>query len=693
VSQSPTSSASSSQILEYDKAWAALNLMIREGRGFSGHERNCSFLNLAGRDQRFANVSSATGLDFDDDGRGLASVDWDGDGDLDFWITNRTGPAVRYIRNDLPSGNPGIAFLLQGTTANRSGIGARIELYLGDDGATRRIKTLRAGHGHLSQSSPWVHFGLGTEGPARHVIVKWPGGAAERFDLSAGDTARWRLVQGSGRAEAAPARPPLPVFPATTATPPAESDAGRIVILRPAPVPDLVVTDLEGTTTSLVPVAAAPSKPLLVNLWATWCAPCVKEMGEWTAQKDRLAAAGLDIVSVSVDDDSDPADRLTKVRASLQKSGYPFRVGFPADNLIERLETLQRSFIGRQSALPIPSSFLIDARGRLAVIYRGPVTVERLLADLALLDQPLERVLAGAVPFPGSWLGQPKPTEPRAVAIKFLNRGSIQESEAYIRRLFAWHEAHPGAFSEKERNDLQSYLGAILFDQKRYADALAEWQAYIGRVPGDRATIVDMARAWTALKQPDRAAEALRQALRMKRDDPELLAQLARSLVSLGGPDAPREAAGLFRESLGLQPSRVVQFELAQVLGTSGRIAEAIGELRSILAAHPAWPPAVNNLAWLLATGPDAALRDGAQAVQLAETVRNPDIVFTLGTLSAAYAEAGRLDDALRTIREAIALEESKTDSPYLADFRAMLATYEAGQPHRDPKLGQGNGS
>ena len=84
--------AGDSQIQAYDKAWVALNMLIREGKGFSGHERNCAYLNLGDQSNRFANVSAVTGLDFDDDGRGLAYADWDGDGDLDLWLTNRTGP-------------------------------------------------------------------------------------------------------------------------------------------------------------------------------------------------------------------------------------------------------------------------------------------------------------------------------------------------------------------------------------------------------------------------------------------------------------------------------------------------------------------------------------------------------------------------------------------------------------------------
>jgi tetratricopeptide (TPR) repeat protein/peroxiredoxin len=700
VSQSPTASASSSQVLEYDKAWAALNLMIREGRGFSGHERKCCFLNLGPKDDRFANISSATGLDFDDDGRGLALCDWDWDGDLDLWLTNRTGPGVRFIRNDTPSGNPAIAFHLEGTTANREAIGARVELYLGDQGTTKRIQTLHAGHGHLSQSSKWVHFGLGDRLRPHHVIVRWPGGRAETFRLPGSDGTngtngtdgnngtsgakggRFRLVQGSGQSLPAKHRPPAKVLLPTQPKVPAESDAGRIVVLQPAPVPELEYRDLEGATRRLAPISAQPQTPILLNLWATWCAPCLAEMSEWTAHKAPLAATGLRIVSISVDDEAS----RPKIPAFLKKLDYPFESGTPHDTLIERLETLQRSFIGRQSPLPVPSSFLVDRRGRIAVIYRGPVSATQLLADVKLLEAPLDTILAGAIPFSGRWIGSPKPTEARSVAIKFLNRGSIAESEKYLRHLFAYRRVHPAAFTDPEMGDLQNYLGAVLYDQKRYAEALEQWNDYIRHVPGNRGTLVDMARAWTALKNPGKAADALRQALRLKRDDPELLNQLARSLLETG---EAAEAIGLYRESLVLEPNRVIRFELAQTLVTTGRLSEAIAELKTLLAAERNWPPAANNLAWLLATSEDPALRDGAEAVRLAEIALIPTISSTLGTLSAAYAEVGRFDDALRTINEAIASDEQKGESQSLADLRIMKAAYEAKKPYRDPKLGK----
>ena len=103
MSQSPISLAKAGQASSYDKAWSALNRLLRSGRSFSGHERNCCFLNIG--QPRFADVSATVGLDQMDDGRALALTDWDYDGDLDLWITNHSAPRVRFLRNDVADGH------------------------------------------------------------------------------------------------------------------------------------------------------------------------------------------------------------------------------------------------------------------------------------------------------------------------------------------------------------------------------------------------------------------------------------------------------------------------------------------------------------------------------------------------------------------------------------------------------------
>ena len=170
-----------------------LRQLIRMGHSFSGRERNCCFLNTG--QSRFADISSVSGLDLPDDGRGVAVVDWDRDGDLDLWTANRSGPQLRFLRNQLRgSHNPNadlvgvqqektpvregvnhfIAVKLAGTNCNRDAIGARVELYL--PSKTKHIKTLHAGDGFLSQSTKWLHFGLGQESRIERIVVRWPGG-------------------------------------------------------------------------------------------------------------------------------------------------------------------------------------------------------------------------------------------------------------------------------------------------------------------------------------------------------------------------------------------------------------------------------------------------------------------------------------------------------------------------------------
>jgi tetratricopeptide (TPR) repeat protein len=91
-----------------------------------------------------------------------------------------------------------------------------------------------------------------------------------------------------------------------------------------------------------------------------------------------------------------------------------------------------------------------------------------------------------------------------------------------------------------------------------------------------------------------------------------------------------------------------------------------------------------NNLAWLLATAPHSAVRDGARALALAEQLvawRRDDAAY-LDTFAAAYAELGRFDDAVKTQRAAVArLGRGATRDEY----RRHLKSYEQRKPWREP--------
>ena len=119
----------------------------------------------------------------------------------------------------------------------------------------------------------------------------------------------------------------------------------------------------------------------------------------------------------------------------------------------------------------------------------------------------------------------------------------------------------------------------------------------------------------------------------------------------------------------------------AQSLIKSGRFKDAIIQYDRAYRASPDSLDVQNNLAWILATCPDKALRDAPRAVTLAEQAArstNYADASTLDTLAAAYAESGAFEKAVVTERKAIELTPATSRS----DLQKRLDLYLSGQPY-----------
>jgi tetratricopeptide (TPR) repeat protein len=99
---------------------------------------------------------------------------------------------------------------------------------------------------------------------------------------------------------------------------------------------------------------------------------------------------------------------------------------------------------------------------------------------------------------------------------------------------------------------------------------------------------------------------------------------------------------------------------------------------------RPDQPHILNNLAWLLATCPLAAVRDGAEATAHAQRAKQlwGDVPEVLDTLAAAYAEAGRFPDALATARRALELAQRQNNRASVDALKGRIALYEVGKPY-----------
>jgi cytochrome c biogenesis protein CcmG/thiol:disulfide interchange protein DsbE len=96
---------------------------------------------------------------------------------------------------------------------------------------------------------------------------------------------------------------------------------------------------------------------VLVNLWASWCGPCRQEAPELEEFARRYRERGVSVLGINVQDNSD--DALAFLR--------DHRVGYP------QLRSIGDERSAAFGSTGVPENFLVDPRGRLALIWRGPV--------------------------------------------------------------------------------------------------------------------------------------------------------------------------------------------------------------------------------------------------------------------------------------------------------------------------------
>jgi Flp pilus assembly protein TadD len=142
------------------------------------------------------------------------------------------------------------------------------------------------------------------------------------------------------------------------------------------------------------------------------------------------------------------------------------------------------------------------------------------------------------------------------------------------------------------------------------------------------------------------------------------------------------------RSALLLRPSDAdCHTTLAIALEEKGNGAEAIEHYQKALELAPSSIPTLTNLAWLLATSPDASLRNGLKAIQLAkqaDRLVGGTNIIALRTLAAAYAENGEFANAIKTARSAMQLARMHGEDTMITDLDQQIALYQLGMPYRD---------
>lgn len=263
------------------------------------------------------------------------------------------------------------------------------------------------------------------------------------------------------------------------------------------------------------------------------------------------------------------------------------------------------------------------------------------------------------------------PDDPKAhnnLGVAMVRKGDTGAAMAEFRRAI---ELRP-EYAEARYN-----LGSALALGGAVDPAIAQFRQSVAINPRYAEAHVELG---AALLQTGRAPEAVAHFVAALEIDPQFAKahyNLAVALLRSGKTD---EAARHLRSAVDAEPGYpAARYSLGLVLYSQRKIGEALAQWR----AAPDYPPALNRMAWVLATSPDASFRNGGEAVRLAERL-SPKEAEALNTLAAAYAETGRFREAVDTARRAMEMARQQGKSGLAETLKGRIALYEKNTPYHE---------
>lgn len=442
---------------EYNSALGQLNTRLLAGNSLGGGEAKRLFFNPLF--PPMADVSALSGLGISDDGGTPVVSDWDQDGDLDLWTTQRVGPQLRFHRNEA-GGNHYLLLSLGAKKGNRDAIGARIEVTCpAAAGANPLVlrRTLRAGDG-AGQSSKWVHVGLGSHANVK-LTIKWPSGFKQEVESIKADQ-RYRVMEGDVPEPWESTRV-VQLAPSTSLAEPATNADVRLILGARLPMPIVDHQSLGGQ-----PQAGEDHRfgPMLVVFWSARGQNSLDQLVELATREQDLKDAKLKVLALNVDAGSPPGARL---KSLLEPMHFSFATGIADPDLLKKIDLFDGHLLDGHRPWTLPTSFLVDEKGRVAMIYKGIVKTLTLMSDLGLLAADDARHRDMGTPFKGKWIAKAIPTGLLSLADDYWTRGYRADAELCVK-------AEVISLQRQGKEETKAAVQAIVDDWSRRFPALAE---------------------------------------------------------------------------------------------------------------------------------------------------------------------------------------------------------------------------
>ena len=261
------------------------------------------------------------------------------------------------------------------------------------------------------------------------------------------------------------------------------------------------------------------------------------------------------------------------------------------------------------------------------------------------------------------------------LAVALTEAGRPREAIEHLEGLLAAHPDHL---------EVRYNLGNALIAAGRPQDGAREFYRVIAANPRSAKAHYNLASVFLQHGQFDGAIAEFRKTIELDPRHADAYYNMGNSLFQKGALD---EAIAAYEKAHQIRPDYAhAHNNIGLALFQKGHTREAIQAWRRALQLRSDFADAQNNLAWMLATAPDDALRNGAEAVDLARRAAEQaggNNARVLRTLAAAYAEMGRFSEALDVARRGVEIGTAQGDFASAGALKADIASYESNAPLR----------
>jgi tetratricopeptide (TPR) repeat protein len=260
-------------------------------------------------------------------------------------------------------------------------------------------------------------------------------------------------------------------------------------------------------------------------------------------------------------------------------------------------------------------------------------------------------------------------------ALALVDEGRLDEAESHLRQAV---RINPACFDDRIN------LGVIFLRQGKLNEAIACLNEVVRDKPDSAQAYYLLAAAYGMEKKYDDAIKSITRNLKLDPNYPDARKIMGSLLLATGKLN---EAIPYFNEALRTGANQVEIYKsLGSVYNQLGKYEQAIQNWKKALELEPDNAEVLNNLAWVLATTGDISVQNGVKAVEFAQ--RTCELIgykepALLDTLAAAYAAAGRLDDAVTAAQRAVNIAKARGQDELAGEIQKRMELYKAGQPYR----------